>query len=113
MIFDIPSVPPSLNVQFRSHWSQKQVLKNEWMAHIRSQFLPNGAERRKMRVTITLYHSRPYDFDNAVGSCKVIVDVLRHYKLLVNDTAEWIDLEVRQEKCAHAKRHTVVELEPA
>jgi len=33
--------------------------------------------------------------------------------LIWDDSDEWLDLTVEQNKCPHKKRHTIIELEPA
>lgn len=110
----IPDVPPSLNKTLRMHWSARQRLKNAWLYWVKAN-IPEVHLKPvvKMKATVTFHHSRLYDKDNAYGACKVLVDAMRHCGFIVNDTAEWLELSVEQEKCPHKKRHTVIELEAA
>jgi hypothetical protein len=114
MKLDIPDVPPSLNRTLRMHWAKKQDIKNSWILLIRQQL--NGAYLKpivKMRCKITLCHARAYDKDNLYGSVKPLVDALRFNRLIMDDTAKYLDLTVEQSQCAHKERHTVIELDPA
>jgi hypothetical protein len=114
MKLEVLAVPPSLNKVSRMHWRQQRDLHGVWKLLVRSQmpgiFLQPIV---RMRVKITLFHSRFYDKDNAYGAVKPIVDGLRHWKLIFDDTAEYLDLSVEQQKCPHKRRHTVIELEAA
>lgn len=113
MKLTIPATPPSLNVQHRMHYRAKMSLKREWVLQIRA-VLPipfNSRLNRKKKVVITLFHSRPYDKDNAYGAVKPVVDAMKVWCLLRDDTAEWLDLSVEQEKWPHKRRHTVIEIE--
>jgi Holliday junction resolvase RusA-like endonuclease len=112
MKLEIPHVPPSLNKVLRMHWSAKRDLRDNWTLLVRSQL--DGAYLKpmvKMRVTITLWHSRIYDKDNAFGACKVVVDALKHNKLIFDDSQEYLELHVEQVKCPHKERKTVIDLE--
>lgn len=108
----IPDCPPSLNKVLRMHWANKRKLNTRWQALVWA-LIPhkgNRWEQKRKRVVLTLHHSRFYDKDNAYGACKVVVDAMRHCGFIVNDTAEWLDLSVEQEKCSHKTRHTVIEI---
>src|SRR5690242_7175925 len=85
---DIPDVPPSLNVLMRLHWRNQYALRKKWNLLVRSQMNGNNHLRGmvKVRVNVTLYHARPYDQDNAVGACKVLVDALKDWRLIFDDT---------------------------
>lgn len=113
MKLDISAVPPSLNKTLNmNRWAHAR-LNLEWRMLIRAGCMPNGAVQRKQRVTITFWHSREYDRDNLFGAVKPVVDALKHWKILVDDTAEWLELHVEQAKCPHKQRHTVIEINPA
>ncbi len=62
-------------------------------------------------MTITLYHSRLFDKDNSYGACKVIFDALKTNRLIVDDSPEWLEATVKQEKCKHKDRHTIIRVE--
>jgi hypothetical protein len=111
---DISGVPPSLNKTLNMHWRELTNLKNTWKALVRSQIIPSPMNlSQRKRVKITLHHSRFYDKDNAYGAVKVLVDALKAWNLIWDDSAVYLDLSVEQEKCPHKKRHTVIELEAA
>lgn len=114
MKLTIQDVPPSLNKVLRMHWAKKRALWNDWRCNIRGEMrhVPTMAPLKR-RVIIRLCHSRMYDKDNAYGAVKPVVDALKEWALIFNDTAEWLDLTVEQQKCPHKQRHTIIELEPA
>jgi hypothetical protein len=108
----IPDVPPSLNKTTRQNGFANWRLKNKWVLFVRSQL--NGSYLKpvvRMRCMVTLHHSRMYDKDNAYGACKPLIDALKHWKLIFDDTAEYLELSVEQSKCPHKQRHTEIELE--
>lgn len=110
----IPSVPPSLNKTLRMHWTKRRALKDEWLMWVSAHkpgyvFHPTC----KMRCRVTLHHSRFYDKDNAYGACKPVLDALIHYRLIVDDSREFLDLTVEQAKAPRKKPLTVIELEAA
>ncbi|MGC2234213.1 MAG: hypothetical protein WBA09_22120 [Candidatus Acidiferrum sp.] len=113
MTMNIPDVPPSLNKLLRMHWRRRAVEKAKWITEILVSREIGFHATGKMRVTITLNHSRFYDKDNAYGACKILVDSMKNFGLIRDDSPEWLDLTVEQEKCPHKKRHTVIELETA
>ena len=111
--YDLPDVPPSLNKQLRMHWAVKKRLYEYWRSLVRSQIMPCPNTDTKMHAVITMYHSRAYDKDNAYGAVKPLIDALRHWQVIVNDTDEWLYLDVRQVKYPHKKRYTRILLERA
>ncbi|MGC2695249.1 MAG: hypothetical protein WA738_05600 [Candidatus Angelobacter sp.] len=113
MKLEIPYCPPSLNEVLRYHWTQKSKLKDCWQLHILCALGLNGHLKPivKMRCKITLYHSRLFDKDNAYGACKVVVDALKSYRLIWDDTPEYLDLTVEQAKSSRKEARTVIELE--
>lgn len=116
MKLTIQDVPPSLNKVLRMHWAAKRKLKKQWDAHVwENAFLGKSLELvrpgTKMRCAIVLHHARLYDKDNAYGACKVLVDSLKGFRLIFEDSAEWLELTVEQAKCPHKQRHTVIEIE--
>jgi hypothetical protein len=110
----IPDVPPSLNKVLNLHWRNQQKLKDKWKLLVRAQIIPIPMNlAQKKRVRITLHHARPYDEDNAYGACKVLIDALKSWNLIWDDSAKYLTLFIWQERCPHKKRHTIIELEPA
>jgi len=112
----IPDVPPSLNVLLNLHWRNQRKVRDKWILEVRGQMDTNQVWPKPTgptKATITLYHSRPYDeADNLKGACKPLIDALKHWKLIYDDTPEYLEADIRQAKCPHKQRHTIVELEP-
>jgi hypothetical protein len=110
---DIPDIPPSLNKVLNMHWRAKRKLAEKWGWEVK---IAKGQQRIQLgrnKVLITLWHSRFYDRDNAFGACKVLVDALRYMNIIVDDTREWLELDVMQAKCPHRERHTTIVIQPA
>lgn len=114
MRIEIPAVPPSPNRVLGKHWSSKSGTKNEWIMWVRAK-RPEVHLKPvvKMRLRAILAHSRPYDPDNAVAAMKPVIDALKHWRLIFDDSPQYLELTVEQVKCKHKDRHTVLELEPA
>lgn len=114
---DIPDVPRSLNVLLNLHWRNQRKERDKWILLVRSQMDMNGMWLQPivpMKAKITLYHSRFYDeADNLKGACKPLIDALKHWKLIYDDTPRYFKADIRQEKYPHKRRHTVIELEVA
>ena len=109
----IPDVPPSLNKTTRQNGFANWRLKNKWVQLVRSQIVPfDRVAVGRVHCKVTLHHSRMYDKDNAYGAVKPLIDALRHWKLVYNDTKEWLELKVEQAKCPHKNRHTTIEIGP-
>jgi len=108
----IQEVPPSLNKTQRMHWAARERMNNDWKWLVRSQ-MPEFVLHPfvKMHCRITLAHSRAFDKDNAYGACKPLIDALRHWKLIFDDTPDYLDLTVEQVKSTRKQRHTIIELE--
>lgn len=74
-----------------------------------------GKEESLPRVTVRFigYRVRPIDPDNFAGSCKDLLDGLRHAALIRGDEPWRIRFETEQCKVAHyAQEKTVIEIEP-
>jgi len=52
----------------------------------------------KMNLDICVEHMRMFDRDNLWGACKPVIDAIGNLKLIRNDSEEYIDLTVAQEK---------------
>jgi Holliday junction resolvase RusA-like endonuclease len=113
----IPRIPCSPNALLGKHWSAKRKEKEDWQLQIFVAIndmlgIAKIKAKGKMRVTITLYNARQYDRDNCWGSVKPILDAMVALGLLVDDRAEFCELEVRQEKSSRKDKRTVIEVEP-
>ena len=105
-------VPLTLNQLLRTHWAARGRDLESWKWHIlgsagkrdnqllRAHWADGNrdklAKHRRVRLEITVYRARLQDPDNAVGSVKPLVDALNHLGWLVDDTLEWLDLEVKE-----------------
>ncbi len=114
MRFEIPDVPPSPNRVLGRHWSMKAREKDKWVLWVRAK-MPTVHPKPvvKMRLRVILAHSRSYDEDNAYGACKPVIDALKRWQLIFDDSPQYLDLTIEQEKCPRKQRHTVIELEEA
>jgi hypothetical protein len=112
ILLDIPRVPLSMNQLLGRHWRRKHREKTTWMQEIQAAYGPGRYKATgRMRVTITIFNSRQYDQDNAVGSCKIVVDALKTLGFIVDDRAKYLDCSVLQEQSSRKHRHTVIQLE--
>lgn len=65
----------------------------------------------RARVRFTGYRVRPLDPDNFAGSCKDVIDGLRHAGLISGDDPTQIILETEQVKVKHRyEEKTIVEI---
>ncbi len=66
---------------------------------------------RRVRVRFIGYRVRPLDPDNFAGSCKDLLDGLRHAQLIHGDEPWRIDFQTAQEKVkSYATEKTVIEI---
>lgn len=77
----IPGPPPvSLNQQERMHWAQRQRLRDWWAQQAWLAWMEAGRPRfQRPTVQYRLYYktNRRRDADNAIASCKPILDGLK------------------------------------
>lgn len=66
---------------------------------------------RPVRIRITVFRWNRQDPDNAVASVKPLVDALVARGWAVDDSARWLELEVREEIERGRRRRTVIEWE--
>lgn len=120
-ILEVSEVPPSPNVVKRKYRNPHEYKKLratwEWAlfgapcAHHRNQLKAQAKKVGRVRVQVTMHHSRPYDPDNLVGAQKVILDALVNIHFLAGDSADKLDLlPAEQVKCPHKERKTVVRI---
>ena len=100
LVLEIPAIPPSPNRYNGRHWSVYRKSRKAWawwIAAAVSNACCGTLLWSRSRVSITRMSRRSLDPDNAVASTKCVIDGLRGAKVIENDTADHITLEVRQE----------------
>lgn len=106
----LPDIPISPNRLRGVHWAKKKRIADYWKSLIRSVIVPNGRCSVRMQVRITFHHAREYDQDNSYAAVKPVVDALKHWGLIRDDSSEWLVLDVQQAHCPHKQRHTEIEI---
>lgn len=121
-IIIIPRVPPSLNElrgkKFR-HPNDYKRLRDSIQSDIFH--LAKKADIRALRahkdlqhravVTITVERKKLLDKDNLFGGIKPVLDSIKNLEFIVDDSPEWIDLAVAQEKSPNMQ--TIIKIEYA
>lgn len=65
----------------------------------------------RSKIVFTLFRVRSLDPDNAAGSCKDLLDGVRHSGLLLGDEAWQIEFSVLQEKVNHYnEERTIIDI---
>jgi Holliday junction resolvase RusA-like endonuclease len=105
----INKLPKTHNDRLRSHWRTQRRETKDWVLMVRAACgLPQfGKVQGRCKVTITLYRKRLQDPDNAVASVKPVLDALVRNGWLVDDSAEYLELHVKEEKSK--EQRTVIE----
>lgn len=98
----LPIIPKAHNSLNWSHWRNKQRERHRWelavqALHLGPWAIGRKSIQRKVRLEILVYRKALQDPDNAVASCKYLVDALRTRGWMVNDTKEWLDCTVDEE----------------
>ena len=99
---EIPGDVMRLSPNRRMHWQERVCLMREWKARAWFAWVAAGSPRFDVpvRIQITLRRSRVVDPDNAISSCKALLDGLCHNKwhvernrlaMLPGDSAEWVE----------------------
>ena len=103
-------VPMTLNQMLGAHWTKKTKDKRSWDDWV----LARAGRRRgrvdlgRVKLTIQVYRKVKQDPDNRTGSVKYLVDALNRAGWLVDDSDEWLDLEVKPELIDRKKPRTEV-----
>lgn len=101
--FEVGLLPPSINQLMRKHWSYRHNQKTLWTEELACMEQGNLAALRKMAtsrqrvsVEITVHHKNSFDPDNLKSCAKIPLDALKGLDCLVDDSAKWIDLDVKE-----------------
>jgi len=107
----IRKLPKTQNQRLHMHYMARDRETKDWRLMVRAVCgLPHmGEVQGKCRVAITLHRKRLQDPDNATGSVKPVVDALVRNGWLVDDSPEYLELVVREEKSKDQR--TVIEWE--
>ena len=112
----IPIIPKTHNQLNGRHWRSKHAERNRWELAVKA--LPKGPwlhpanEKRRARIRIVVYRWNLQDPDNAVASCKYLVDALVARGWAVDDNKKWLYSTV-EEVIDRKNRRTVIEWEVA
>ena len=82
----------------RWHWTKRRRYTLGWKNEVRAVAGFGTFAMVRRRVTITLHRRRLLDDDNAVASCKPLLDALKACGLIHDDSRRWILLQVDQVK---------------
>jgi hypothetical protein len=122
-ILTISAIPPSPNILKRKYMNPHAYkrLREAWeqdLAHAvpgsRQRLeLQRQAKAGKMFVEVTIYHSKLYDPDNAMGALKPVLDAMVRIGFLAGDSGAHLQLlPVRQELCPRKDVKTEIRLGP-
>ena len=104
------AVEKPLSVNQRIHWAQVHKLKKEW-----AKFCWNGlsaqtvnalrADKRKKKVSVTVFGTRELDDDNLRMNEKVLYDALgpKRCGFIVDDSPKWVERHIEWQKVEHRK----------
>lgn len=104
---------PSQNVLDRMHWSAKHRLRDEWYWKVLWRCGKKVAQPIKMRVKITRVSNRLLDEQNLSAGMKYLVDALREYGHIYEDSPRWCEFRCDQKQCgADEDPHMIVQVSP-
>jgi hypothetical protein len=111
---ELPFVTPSNNELLNMHWAERARLKTRMAWQIRSALntiphIPSASHKR--RIIFVRHGKRRLDKDNLYGGIKLTLDIIKEFRVIVDDKPDWLDLEVEQGACGKAKPWTTFILE--
>jgi hypothetical protein len=91
------------------HWAERSRYNKGWVNEIlaanRGYMTPKECV---CSVLITLKRKRFCDSDNAIASCKPVIDAMRKCGILYDDSPKWMELNVIQVRSEHEATEIVV-----
>ncbi len=112
MIIRIEKTIKSQNHFVGKHWSVKNKDSKEWEELIWAEL--NGKipwAKKKMAVKIRSVRKKLIDISNLWGGIKGLLDAIVRLGLIIDDSPQYLDLEVMQVKaCGQEPGKTVVEI---
>ena len=98
----IMSIPKSHNSLLMRHWRVKYREKLRWVELVGA-YMPRGPwwvregqDPERVRLVIVVYRKALQDPDNAVASCKYLIDAMNRLGWMVDDSSDWLDLEISE-----------------
>ena len=96
----IPDIPRGMNGSnglLRMGHRARTAYNHYWIMLVREQInMSHKMPRIRQVVSISQVRRRLFDRDNLYASCKPICDALVHWKLIKDDSEEYIDLKPTQ-----------------
>jgi len=92
------------------HWASRKRYNDLWKTLVRAAYdNRNKPQTKRCSVKIVQMRRRKLDKDNLYSSCKPVLDALKYWKLIKDDSTEWIDLEVEQ--AIGKEKWTIIQIE--
>ena len=92
--FEVEGRPISLNQIYTNHWSKRGQDKQILWWKLKAVLLQNKISHEPLTTTVRInfkFHlKRGVDPDNCAGTVKLIIDYLREWGLLKNDSPEFV-----------------------
>lgn len=92
--FIVEGRPISLNVIYSSHWHKRNEDKKEWEWRVRAGLLKYKVAKDPLsgavQIDFIAHVLRPIDVDNVAGTAKIIIDGLRSWGTLAQDSPTWV-----------------------
>jgi hypothetical protein len=97
-------MPPTINLLSRKHWTFRHRAVTEWQEMMRAELGVHDMGRlrawqqlsHRVRIEIVVHHKGSFDPDNLHSVAKIPNDALKGLQCIVDDSAKWIDLDVRE-----------------
>lgn len=111
LMIEIVRVPPSPNYLLGKHWRFRHRNTDVWKEEVAWAVFGKAPQRPylKARVTIERRSRGQLDPDNLVASVKPVIDALRYARVLLDDTADHLELKVTQSRGPSLTR---IQIEP-
>jgi hypothetical protein len=115
-------IPPSTNELMRMHWAVRRRTEKHLRMWIIDAIATDSGEyktippadwpeSRRCRMTIRAFRKRHLDPDNAHGGLKLLIDAIKHLRLIHDDSPAWLDLSY-DERIDGVRPRVEIEIEP-
>ena len=111
-VVEIPKLSRSINRTHGTHWSIQRKEREEWARWLGvARDKPPKAVGRRRLLIHRFSCSDGLDRDNLYGSYKQLIDAIKAAGLIVDDSDEWLDLIIVNERAeTRADAHTLIVL---